>query len=244
MPKRRGDSASDTTEIGPKEDALLVRFVELLSNEAVVQKLRHVLNPKAFTDKLDTLTQQISQLNERLEKKDKYIAALEARLSSCEADLDQLEQYSRRTNLRFFGIPESETGENTTGKLLSIVNETMGVTPPIVSADVVTSHRLGRRVPGANIQTRPRPVIAKFATAHVRDVVIRTRRRLRESGDGPTVYVNEDLTRRRAALAKKTRQLKKSRKINDCWTFNGKVVVKTIDGVVKEIRSDVDLTEY
>ena len=85
MPKRRGDSASDTTEIGPKEDALLVRFVEL---EAVVQKLRHVLNPKALNDKLDTLTEQISQLNERLEKKDKYIAALEARLSSCEADLD------------------------------------------------------------------------------------------------------------------------------------------------------------
>ena len=42
--KRRGDSASDTTEVGPKEDALLlVRFVELLPNEAVVEKLRHVL---------------------------------------------------------------------------------------------------------------------------------------------------------------------------------------------------------
>jgi len=81
----------------------------------------------------------------------------------------------------------------------------------------------------------------KFATAHVRDVVIRARRRLRESGDG---YVNEDLARRRAALAKKTRQLKKSRIINDCWAFNGKVVLKTIDGVVKEIRSDVDLTGY
>ena len=56
--------------------------------------------------------------------------------------------------------------------------------------------------------------------------------------------VNEDLTRRRTAMAKKTRQLKKSRKMNDCWTFNGTVIVKTIDGVVKEIRSDVDLTGY
>ena len=109
-PKRRGDSASDTAEIEPKEDALLVRFVELLSNEAVVQKLRHVLNPQALTDKLDTLSENISQLNERLEKKDQYIAALEARLSSCETYLDQLEQYSRRTNLRFFGVPESEKG--------------------------------------------------------------------------------------------------------------------------------------
>ena len=120
----------------------------------------------------------------------------------------------------------------------------MGVIHPIVSTDVVTSQRLGRRMPGADVQTRPRPVIVKFATAHVHDVVIRERRRLLESGDEPTVYVNEDLKRRRAALAKKTRQLNKSRKINDSWNFNGKFVVNTTDGVVKEIRSDVDLTGY
>ena len=48
---------STTTEMGPKEDALLVRFVELLSNEAVVQMLRYVLNPKVLSDKLDTLTE-------------------------------------------------------------------------------------------------------------------------------------------------------------------------------------------
>ena len=128
-------------------------------------------------------------------------------MSSCEADLDQLEQYSRRTNLRFFGIPESEKGEDTTGKLLSIVNETMGVTPPIVSADEVTSHRLRRRMPGADAETRPRPVIVKFATADMRDVGIRARRRLRESGVGPTVYVNEDLTRR---LDETTEEVKKN----------------------------------
>ena len=85
---RRGDS----TEIGPKEDALLFRCVELLYNEAVVKKLRHELNPKV--DKLNTLNEKISQLNERVDKKDEYIAALETRLSSMEADLDQLEQYS------------------------------------------------------------------------------------------------------------------------------------------------------
>ena len=215
-----------------------------MANEAVVEKLRSVLNTKVVTDKLDTLTETISQLKERLAKTDEYIVALEVRLSSVEADLDQLEQYSLRTNLRFFPIPESEKGEDTTGKLLSVVNITMGVTPPIVSANVVTNHRLGRRIPGADAQTRPRRVIVKFATAHVRDMVIRARRRLRENGDGPTVYVNEDLTCRWAALAKKTRQLKKSRKINNCWTFNGKVIVKAVDDVVKEIRPHFDLTGY
>ena len=135
-------------------------------------------NRKPLTDKLDTLTEIKSQLNEWLGKKDEYFAALDGRLSSVEADIEQLEQYSIKTNLLLFGIPESETGENTTGKLLSIVNETTGVTPPIVNADVVTSHRLRRRMPGPDAQTRTRPVIVKFAKTHVRDVVIRARRRM------------------------------------------------------------------
>ena len=36
------------------------------------------------------------------------------------------------------------------------------------SADVVTSYRLGWRIPGADAQTRPRPVIVKFATLVVK----------------------------------------------------------------------------
>ena len=237
--KRRGGGASDTTEMTRRDDAMLLRFVELLSEETVAEKLRSMFNPQILTDKLESLTDTITKLNDRLDKKDVYIADLGARLSSVEANLDVLEQYSRRSNLRFFGIPESDGGEETTGKLLSIVNDTMGVTPP-----VVTSHRLGRRLAGVDVHTRPRPVIVKFATTHVRDVVIRARRRLQETGGGPTLYVNEDLTRRRAAQAKKTRELKEEEKITDCWTFNGKVLVKTIDGTVREIRADIDLSGY
>ena len=96
-----------------------------------------MFNPKTLTDKLDSLTETVTKLNDRLDKKDVYIAYLEAILSTVEADLDLLEQYSRRSNLRFFGIPKWGEGEDTTRKLLAIVNETMAVTPPIVSADVV-----------------------------------------------------------------------------------------------------------
>ena len=98
-------------------------------------------------------------------------------------------------------------------------------------------------MPGADAQIRPRPVIVKFATTHVRDVVIRARRRLLESGIGPTVYI-ENLIRRRAALAKKSRQLKKSIKNKLLLDLQRKSDSKATDGVVKEIRSDVELTGY
>ena len=94
-PKRRGGSASDSTEVAPRDDTMLLRFVELLSEETVVVKLRCMFSPRALTDKLDLLTETIVKLNDRLDKKDIYIyiAALEARLSSVEDSLDQLEQY-------------------------------------------------------------------------------------------------------------------------------------------------------
>ena len=123
----------------------------------------HVLSPKALTDKLDTWTENNSQLNECLDKKYVYFAALDARLSSVEADLWTTRTIFNNNKSIILRNPRSEKGEDTTGKLLSIVNETVGVTPPIVSADEVTSHRLGRRMPGADAQTRPRPVIVKFA---------------------------------------------------------------------------------
>ena len=44
-PKRRGGSASDSIEVAPRDDAMLVRFVELLSEETVVEKLRCMFSP-------------------------------------------------------------------------------------------------------------------------------------------------------------------------------------------------------
>ena len=41
-----------------------------------------------------------------------------------------MEQYSRRGNLRFSGIPETGEGEYTTAKVVEIINTKMAFTPP------------------------------------------------------------------------------------------------------------------
>jgi len=45
------------------------------------------------------------------------------------------------------------------------------------------------------------------------------------------------------SLAKETGKQKRSRQIYDFWPFNYTVIFKTIDGVLKEVRLDVDLNE-
>ena len=91
--------------------------------------------------------------------------------------------------------------------------------------DIIVIHRLGKR---SDTGDRHRVVIVRFSKVTVRDGVIRARRRLRNTnGSTEQIYVNEDLTQRRAALAVATRQMEK--KINDCWTYNGKIGGKDFD---------------
>ena len=48
-----------------------------------------------------------------------------------EGECDRLEQYFRRGNLRFSGIPETGDGEDTTAKVVDIINTKMAFTPNV-----------------------------------------------------------------------------------------------------------------
>ena len=58
------------------------------------------------------------------------------------------------------------------------------------------------------------------------------------------IFINEDLTARRAALARNTRSLKKERKLSDCWTTGGNVMVKELDGKIRQVKTEADLKKY
>lgn len=50
----------------------------------------------------------------------------EQKISVINYKLEEMEQYSRRPNLRFFGLPE-EKGENTDNILLSVIKDVMKI---------------------------------------------------------------------------------------------------------------------
>ena len=58
------------------------------------------------------------------------------------------------------------------------------------------------------------------------------------------IYFNEDLTKTRAQLAKETRNLKKSNKINDAWVYDGKILIKEKNGRVVMINRIDELSTY
>ena len=129
MPKARKSSSVTDSNVCDT-DVMLLRFLELLSDDQVVRKLKSALYPQALSDKLDTLTQTIAGLTSQLEGKECRITVLEEQVELLQSECDNLEQYSRRCNLRIHGIPETGDGEDTTLKVLELVNAKMAVTPP------------------------------------------------------------------------------------------------------------------
>lgn len=243
MPRQGQRSNSSTTDDGDTE--LVMRMIELMNDGRVLQELKKQLYPTELYDKLDTLTSKLESISIQLTAKDHIIHTLETTVNHLEQQLDAHEQYSRRPNLRVQGIPEDGRGEDVESKVLSVVNEKMGFDPPLIPTDLERCHRLGRVVPG---QKRPRAVIVRFVSERMRDSVYRARGSLKGYNDGKEqhtrIFINEDLTARRATIAFKTRELKKQRKIQDCWTYSGRILVKDNDNNIHEISSDIDLKRF
>ena len=59
----------------------------------------------------------------------------------------------------------------------------------------------------------------------------------------PEVYVNEDLTRKRHKVLYDARVLKNQRKIADCWSFDGEILVKGKNRVISTVRNIDDLKQ-
>ena len=156
---------------------------------------------------------------------------------------DSIEQYTRWPNLRFEGIPEADHGEDTDPKVLEIVNTKLEMTPPLEIDDLERSHRLGRRV-DKDGHPRTRAIIVRFQSKHLRDEVLRTRTKLKTHNTqrkDEHIFSNDDLKPRRAKLSFEARALKRAKKITDCWTAYGKVMVKDLANKVFEVKSASDL---
>ena len=141
---------------------------------------------------------KLKQISAQLAERDVYIAELEKKVSTLELELEELQQYSRRPNLRLQGIEDDTRGEDLERKLLAVINGEMKLDPPVERKDIERCQRLGR-VDGQQKQNQPRTTIVRFTSERVRDSVYRSRGTLKEynskRGVGSKVFINEDLTR-------------------------------------------------
>lgn len=183
----------------------------------------------------DRLLEELAGLKEKLLEKDREISLLKDQV-------DALEQYSRRNCVRIGPVPES--ADENTDEIVKAVAKSVGVN--LTDDAIDRSHRVGKKSATA---TRDRPILVRLTSYRHKEALMKARRALkqidgakivpsadwpplaRNSGSSATpasrkIFINEDLTRIRAHVAAKARQLKRDQRISDTWTRDGFIFVK------------------
>lgn len=151
---------------------------------------------------------------------------LKSELANVRRKCNENEQYSRRANIRIFGIPE-EKGEDCMKKTLAFLDEQLGL--KFKESDIDRVHRVGR--PRTNAT---RALIVKFMAYRSKVQVLKIKK---VKLDGKKIYINEDLTYCNLRHLQRVRVEHK-----DCpvWTVDGKVFFRTEAGKSEHVPNNID----
>ena len=230
--------------MGINEKEFIEVFIRALSNKSVIKKLQDAV--------CEPLQKEVNDLRIAIQAKDAKIDSLEKRVFDLELQIEDIEQYGRRNSLRIriSGIQETAS-ENVKEKVSELINDTLQVTPKVMDQHIDRVHRVGKRGTG-----KTRAILVKFCCYGTRDLVIRSRGKLKNvnygskqdensasdvSGTKERIYINEDLTKYRADLLFRAREFKREKKIEDCWSWDGKILIKNKVSKVILIRTVEDL---
>lgn len=230
-----------------------------MATQAALDNITQKLNELATKGDLQNLTtlfmDKIQQLETRLygleterdilktdvEKVKRENVALRAEISSLRSsvskEFNNTEQYSRRWNLRVFGIKQTQN-EDVTEKCIKLFTEKVGVTTR--ADDVQVAHRVstGHQSPQTQQEThRPPAVIVQFSSRRVRDEILRKRKVLARTG----ITITEDLTKKNFEILKKAQAHSCT---TTAWSSNGKIIVQLKNGKKLKIDIDTDLDAF
>ncbi|CAN7942626.1 unnamed protein product, partial [Ixodes hexagonus] len=144
----------------------------------------------AINTKLSKIEQELPMLEEIKSDIEDLQAVTDANTSAINQltrAQDDLENRSRRNNLVFFGIPDSEkeTWAEAEAKVIAVASESLGVQ---LKADAIErAHRLGRYRTGAD-----RPIIAHFENFKYKEAVLSRAFKLK----GTRTSISEDFSQR------------------------------------------------
>ena len=224
-------SNKKTFDINLSEIELLRSDINSIFNNIqplVIKEVQHAFD--SVIARLDSIESRLKALDCHNENRPNEKA--DERISFLEEKVENLEQYSRRQQLLFEGIPESND-ENTD---ICVIEECKKVNITLTLFDIQRSHRLGRRRDG-----RPRPIIVHLANYRQKRAIIQAAKRdlfdkisaaRQQKKKGPiklAIQVKECLTSKRAELLRLILQLKEKRIVKSVWTVDGVIVIRMPD---------------
>ena len=150
-----------------------------------------------MSKKFGDLEKEIKKKDEKINQLEKTIENLVEKQKSLSFDVDDLQQYSQRNCLFFYGANESN-GENTNEILIKTSSEELGF--KIEEDDLDRSHGLGKPKRKDN---KPRPIIVKLTRYAVRREILMNKSKLKGKG----LLMTESLTSSRMQYQMKLKKI-------------------------------------
>ena len=179
-------------------------FVDALKDEQVAEILSKInrQSNSELHEAVVELQRTVVNLKNQISARDQEIEGLKHDNDNLRVQIDDLEQYSRRSSIRVFGVPE-DANDDTDSKIVSLCNDHLKLSPPLQLSDIEVSHRAGKstdqqraaferrkqeRIAGgdadaANLQfrsrTAPRAILVRFVSRRTKGRVMASKSRLK-----------------------------------------------------------------
>ena len=115
-----------------------------------------------ISDEIKSLRKEVSANKDEIEQPKIENLKLKQAANLNVFHTDNLEQYSRRENIRIYGIPESNSHNNRDDDETSLLKIATAVQIDLEPKDIQRVHRLGKRK--YSTSAKPRPIIARFVS--------------------------------------------------------------------------------
>ena len=173
---------------------------------------------QTMVDNTEKINDEVKSLESKVETLAEEKNLLKRRVDKLTEDLDEMEQYSRRSCLIFIGIKEiGDIPKDTDKVTLDVCSNKLSLNPMQEAID--KSHRLGpvrkaRIEQGNAVIPSSRPIIVKFTNYHNRSTVFSSKRTLK----GFPVSIMENLTAHRVKLMQQAKALVGHKQV---WSLDG-----------------------
>lgn len=216
-----------TTKLGKLQEDLKKHFKEEL--DKVYDRIGKLEQKHQEADKvITTMRNDLSDMevdlarvvneNRELKKKNKDLKETidETKYANKvnEMHVNELEQYTRRNNIRIYGIDDrnkEESSAETTTRVINFLKSKLDI--DLSSRDINIAHRIGRFREDGN-----RVIICRFVSRMNRNEIIKKRTKLK----GTAFVIREDLTNKNAKLLEQASDIPN---VTAAWTDQGRVIV-------------------
>lgn len=224
-PKTKGKTGTANT---PKTDPTKTSSVAVQQ----ITALKKIISEQA--DKIQTLTSHVTALHEKVGLIETHVSLAQESKVRQDQDIEEIQQYLRKTTLLFTGpkVPEFKEGENTALLVCTLVNECLGESLNV--RDLTACHRLRNK----------QVILARFA--YLDDRIRVYDKRTKPIIHGLTVY--EHLTPKRRKLAEVCQRLRHEKDTDgkpimaSFFTRFGRVYIKA-EKESRPVELDLNMSE-